>query len=769
MEGESDYDSYMDNVMVQLKNLPPLMTVEPRLSHYYNACPIYGSGELPKMMSSQFNTICGQLEGTFGMAGLGSEGDYYSTMPFGPEPPVPNIQTVTITSRGFYGQEFEAAKSEEKKLTPDEVLSPSPDLFYSSSPEPDTPNGPTHPNCVDGENHNSKVGYHLSGVKWHDLEPDDESDEDESPEKSEEDKKELPPPPKIVERPHSPFADLVVPIPIKPRPAQIVTLRDLRDMDKENKFEDAISRAKAKSVLPIKTNGSTAGLTSITMTLGGNGSAKSVLKALNGLAKLLKIEAPKHWMTEDKNGIRDSFRVKEDNGKDGEPIDLQAILSSDAKICRHCDLILKSSTMVVYKASELPFLPKQEREELSEEVYFCDEHCYFEFAMSSTNPEKSTDGQKFSSLEELKDWQEQQHQRAGIKMEADDEAGEAGKSADNDPFKHRGKIYKFYSPALASGDASSKKRYKKLNENDLTAMMCQMGVTVMPPRDTDDTRQCLFCHMKGDAPADGPARLLNYDVNKWVHLNCALWSEEVYETQNGALVNVETALKNGANLHCKICEKNGATVKCFKVRCTNFYHVGCANKDRAVFFKNKSVYCHQHVPKGEKDQELTTLAVYRRVYVDRDEDRQVAKVMTHGIDTQILRIGSLLFHSVGQILPHQLHNFHNKDYIYPIGYKIVRYYWSLSEVNKRRPYTCSILEVNNKPEFHISTIAIDSDGKEVERTFKSDSARGAWMQVLAIIEKMRRDNDLVKVFPKFINGEDLFGLNETNVIKVTPN
>ena len=42
------------------------------------------------------------------------------------------------------------------------------------------------------------------------------------------------------------------------------------------------------------------------------------------------------------------------------------------------------------------------------------------------------------------------------------------------------------------------------------------------------------------------------------------------------------------------------------------------------------------------------------------------------------------------------------------------------------------------------------------------------MQVLAIIEKMRRDNDLVKVFPKFINGEDLFGLNETNVIKVTP-
>jgi hypothetical protein len=74
--------------------------------------------------------------------------------------------------------------------------------------------------------------------------------------------------------------------------------------------------------------------------------------------------------------------------------------------------------------------------------------------------------------------------------------------------------------------------------------------------------------------------------------------------------------------------------------------------------------------------------------------------------------------------------------------------------------------VNNKPEFHISTVALDDKGQEVERHFKSDTARGVWMQVLSIIEKMRRDNDLVKVFPKFISGEDLFGLNETNVIKV---
>ena len=188
------------------------------------------------------------------------------------------------------------------------------------------------------------------------------------------------------------------------------------------------------------------------------------------------------------------------------------------------------------------------------------------------------------------------------------------------PFFFTGVTYKTYSPAILKGN----KKYKILNENELTALMFQIGTTIMPPREMEDTRECLFCHLRGDGPADGPARLLNYDVDKWVHLNCALWSEEVYETVGGGLVNVEKALKDGVNYHCKMCEKNGATVKCFKVRCTNYYHVGCASKDRATFYKNKSVFCNQHTLKGEKDQELTTLAVYRRVYVDRDENRQVS-------------------------------------------------------------------------------------------------------------------------------------------------
>jgi len=119
-------------------------------------------------------------------------------------------------------------------------------------------------------------------------------------------------------------------------------------------------------------------------------------------------------------------------------------------------------------------------------------------------------------------------------------------------------------------------------------MLFRMGVTVVPAK-TEDSRRCMFCQSQGDGTADGPARLLNFDVDKWVHLNCALWSEDVYETVNGALINLDIALQHSLVLNCIVCEKPGATVKCFKMRCTNVYHLGCAVKDGCVFYKNKVI------------------------------------------------------------------------------------------------------------------------------------------------------------------------------------
>lgn len=151
-------------------------------------------------------------------------------------------------------------------------------------------------------------------------------------------------------------------------------------------------------------------------------------------------------------------------------------------------------------------------------------------------------------------------------------------------------------------------------------------------------------------------------------------------------MNLEAALQVSLNQTCTLCHTLGATIKCFKNRCSNVYHLSCAIKDNCTFYKNKTTHCMAHVLKNEKENELTTLSVQRRVYVDRDESRQVAAVMHHSELSNLLRVGSLTFLNVGQLLPHQLQNFHTPNYIYPIGYKIVcnKIVYALSHIHLRR-------------------------------------------------------------------------------------
>jgi hypothetical protein len=82
-------------------------------------------------------------------------------------------------------------------------------------------------------------------------------------------------------------------------------------------------------------------------------------------------------------------------------------------------------------------------------------------------------------------------------------------------------------------------------------------------------------------------RLLNLDVGHWCHLNCALWSAEVYETVSGALMCVEQAHKRSINTECASCKQKGASLTCFSPRCPNTYHFPCAVNGGCVFYKNK--------------------------------------------------------------------------------------------------------------------------------------------------------------------------------------
>jgi histone-lysine N-methyltransferase MLL3 len=109
---DEDYDTYIENLMTQLRQLPPMSVLEPALSRNYAVCSIFGSGDLTKIGTSRdYTTRQGDLKGTFGAAHLAHVSDHYNTQPFGDLPPLPP-QPAVSTQRGFYDQEFAALKLE---------------------------------------------------------------------------------------------------------------------------------------------------------------------------------------------------------------------------------------------------------------------------------------------------------------------------------------------------------------------------------------------------------------------------------------------------------------------------------------------------------------------------------------------------------------------------------------------------------------------------------------------------------------------------------
>lgn len=245
---------------------------------------------------------------------------------------------------------------------------------------------------------------------------------------------------------------------------------------------------------------------------------------------------------------------------------------------------------------------------------------------------------------------------------------------------------------------------KKENSREVSELMERLRITLRPDKLPRDKRKCCFCHEEGDGATDGPARLLNIDVDLWVHLNCALWSTEVYETQGGALINVEVALRRGLRTLCAYCQKTGATNSCNRLRCPNVYHFACAIRARCMFFKDKTMLCTQHKLKGPSEDELSAFAVLRRVYIERDEVKQIASILQRGDRIHLFRVGGLIFHAVGQLLPSQMANFHSPTAIFPVGYEATRIYWSSRLPNKRCRYRCRISEDDGHPVFEVRVL-----------------------------------------------------------------
>ncbi|XP_045432156.1 histone-lysine N-methyltransferase 2A isoform X5 [Pipistrellus kuhlii] len=210
-----------------------------------------------------------------------------------------------------------------------------------------------------------------------------------------------------------------------------------------------------------------------------------------------------------------------------------------------------------------------------------------------------------------------------------------------------------------------------------------------PPPGIEDNRQCALCLTYGDDGANDAGRLLYIGQNEWTHVNCALWSAEVFEDDDGSLKNVHMAVIRGKQLRCEFCQKPGATVGCCLTSCTSNYHFMCSRATRCVFLDDKKVYCQRHrdLIKGEVVPE-NGFEVFRRVFVDF-EGISLRRKFLNGLEPENIHmmIGSMTIDCLGIL--NDLSDCEDK--LFPVGYQCSRVYWSTTDARRRCVYTCRIV------------------------------------------------------------------------------
>uniref|UniRef100_A0A7E4VCF3 Histone-lysine N-methyltransferase n=1 Tax=Panagrellus redivivus TaxID=6233 RepID=A0A7E4VCF3_PANRE len=277
---------------------------------------------------------------------------------------------------------------------------------------------------------------------------------------------------------------------------------------------------------------------------------------------------------------------------------------------------------------------------------------------------------------------------------------------------------------------------------------------------SSDNRICTLCNELGDGLPALTGRLLNCDANEWIHVNCAVWSTEVHESESGGLNNVQAAIEQARDTYCVVCDTTGASIKCIKLECDSWYHLPCAFKTGCKFMKDITMTCPVHCQNVHPEVNVSRLEALRRVYVEREENALLAKIYNHPFSSDmIMRVGNLVFYHIGQLLPDQLKTFHNNKLIFPNNYRIVRFFWHPTQIHERIGYECTVEDKNNTPIFRVAF-----EGREIRDT----TPHGAWQRILNAIHQSReKTNSVLRFFPGQVNGEDLFGFTEIAITKMT--
>ncbi|KAL5270262.1 hypothetical protein ACHWQZ_G001114 [Mnemiopsis leidyi] len=222
-----------------------------------------------------------------------------------------------------------------------------------------------------------------------------------------------------------------------------------------------------------------------------------------------------------------------------------------------------------------------------------------------------------------------------------------------------------------------------------------------------DCRTCVLCNQKGDGPEKGSGRLLVCGVDNWIHVNCALWSSEVFEESDGKLMNVEMAVNRGSSLRCDHCRIYNATVGCCDKQCPRSFHFTCGIKSGAVFLSDKRLYCKQHKEKHKKPhwQHMSQhdFTISRRIYIDPSKigntKRNSRPVNSSSL---IAYVGASRITRLGDVMNISDH----PDTLIPIGYTLERLFWSFRDPTYRCRYRCTVVkQIPENPDVFFSDLS----------------------------------------------------------------
>uniref|UniRef100_T1J3M7 Histone-lysine N-methyltransferase trithorax n=1 Tax=Strigamia maritima TaxID=126957 RepID=T1J3M7_STRMM len=208
-----------------------------------------------------------------------------------------------------------------------------------------------------------------------------------------------------------------------------------------------------------------------------------------------------------------------------------------------------------------------------------------------------------------------------------------------------------------------------------------------------DSRWCILCSEVGDGEPDEVGRLLYCGQDDWIHLNCAVWSAEVFQEVDGSLQNVHAAITRGRVMKCERCALPGATVGCCLSGCRANYHFMCARKADAVFQEDKKVYCCTHRNKANQEIQTNEFTVSHSVYIDLESlfPKWAKKTWQKGLLPVTISIlaGSSMVEHLGSLsaLSDTL------EALIPINFQCTRVYWSTVNPRRRVVYTLKTLEV----------------------------------------------------------------------------